>query len=89
MVTTTVAVDSPIVVTAGEATISVERVTDEHRNWLAARHHVMQLGEYAIVRRRDGQPAHVFPAVGTYAWLCERAKGYALIWCARYVEVAA
>lgn len=89
MVTNTVAVDPPIAVTAGEATISVEPVTDEHRAWLACRQHTMALGEYAIVRRREGFIAHVFPAVGTCAWLCDQAQGYALIWCARYVEVGA
>lgn len=67
------------------ATIGVERVTDEHLNWLACHPSRKDIGKHVVVRRREGFLAAVHHIAGTVEQLDSAARWAAATHCAEYV----
>lgn len=68
-----------------EVSIGVERVTDEHLNWLATHPSRKDIGAFVVARRREGRLAAVHHILGTVEELDAAARWAASTHCATYV----
>lgn len=68
-----------------DVTIGVERVTDEHLNWLACHPSRKDIGSHVVCRRRSGDLVAVHHIAGTVEQLDAAARWAAATHLATYV----